>query len=91
MSAHCRSCGAEIFWAVTESGKAMPIDAKPTSTGNLVLRDHTDNVGTVQVLDSPMTVLDAKKAGARDDEPRFTSHFATCPNSASHRKPKVKK
>lgn len=26
---NCRSCHAEIIWAKTESGKAMPLDAKP--------------------------------------------------------------
>jgi len=25
----CRSCKAEIIWAATESGRAMPLDAKP--------------------------------------------------------------
>lgn len=25
----CRSCGAPIVWVVTESGKRMPLDAKP--------------------------------------------------------------
>jgi hypothetical protein len=27
--ANCRSCGAEIVWAKTERGKAIPLDAKP--------------------------------------------------------------
>lgn len=27
----CRSCGAEIVWAVTPAGKMMPLDAKPVA------------------------------------------------------------
>lgn len=36
-TAKCRSCGAAIIWCVTGNGKKMPIDARPTDTGNLVL------------------------------------------------------
>ena len=27
--AHCKACGAEIVWAKTTNGKAMPLDARP--------------------------------------------------------------
>src|SRR5205823_2428088 len=34
----CRSCSAEILWAITAlARKAMPIDVEPSPTGNLVL------------------------------------------------------
>ncbi len=31
----CRSCGALIFFAKTEAGKQMPLDAKPTKAWTL--------------------------------------------------------
>lgn len=37
MSAFCRSCGAEIVWAVTDSGKRMPVDAEPFQRSVVVL------------------------------------------------------
>lgn len=35
----CKSCGAEIVWAVTDLGRKMPLDAKPTEHGTFVLHD----------------------------------------------------
>lgn len=37
--ANCRSCGAEIIWAKTLSGKAMPLDAEPVLGGRIRLED----------------------------------------------------
>lgn len=34
----CRSCGAEILWAVTANGKRMPLDAQPVP-GLFAIRD----------------------------------------------------
>lgn len=36
---NCRSCGVEVVWVVTEAGKKMPVDAKPTEKGNLLLEN----------------------------------------------------
>ena len=73
----CSSCGASIIWCKTESGKAMPLDAEPVPDGNIQL----DSQGQATYM----------KKG--DDERwhnvvRFKSHFATCPNAATHRKKK---
>jgi hypothetical protein len=38
----CRSCGAEIFWAITPTGKRAPIDAKPER--RFILHPGEDNV-----------------------------------------------
>lgn len=69
----CASCSASIFWARTGSGKAIPIDAAPTPTGNVELDGDT-----------------AKSWGTSHEWPegavRYTSHFATCPHAAEHRK-----
>lgn len=70
--AACKSCEAPITWARTESGKAMPLDEKPVAGGTFVY------VGGV-----------ARRATPDDDQlhrERYTSHFATCPDAAAHRK-----
>lgn len=72
--ATCRSRGAAIIWAKTESGKSIPLDATPTERGNMVLID-----GTVRVVKGPHEY---------PEEDRFTSHFATCPQHQQWRKKK---
>lgn len=71
----CRSCGAQIIWARTERGKAMPVDAQSTPDGNLVLTEE------------PTGELIAR-VDARPMRQRYTSHFQTCPNADSHRRPR---
>jgi len=72
---NCKSCGARISWAKTDAGKNIPLDEVPNPRGNLV---RTDLKGGVRV--------------AKEDDPpelvRWISHFATCPNAASHRRSK---
>jgi len=61
-TAKCRSCGAEIVWLKTSTGKSMPVD-------------------TESVVDEAATIFDPVQ---------MTSHFATCPDAAKHRKTKSK-
>lgn len=71
----CRSCGAPIVWAtVRTSGRRIPLDAEPSSAGNVLL--HSD--GTCQVL---IRGLQIAVAGAT----WHTSHLATC-HADHHRK-----
>lgn len=71
----CGSCGASIWWSVTEAGKSMPIDATPDPDG-IVFIDR----GVAKVLGPIELALLAEGA------PRWTSHFATCPNADEHRR-----
>jgi hypothetical protein len=73
----CRSCGAEIIWCKTESGKATPLDAVPV--------DAT-KVDRTCILDNGVARFGA--IDCRHDEPHYVSHFSTCLNGARHRKPK---
>jgi predicted secreted protein len=71
----CQSCDGAVFWARTEAGKAMLVDAESRSDGNLELLD--DDPPRVRVV--------------RPDQPtmtghRYVSHFGTCPNADSHRR-----
>ncbi len=72
MPAQCRSCEALVIWAETASGKKMPLDAEPSEAGTFVY-------------------LGGKTRKANDEDkqllrPRHTSHFATCPDAAQHRR-----
>lgn len=73
MASKCQSCGATITWAKTENGRAMPLDAAPVDNGNM------------QVVDG-VAIIVGDLLSPGDDGPRYVSHFATCPNSAAHRR-----
>lgn len=72
----CQSCGARIYWATTEAGRDMPVDASPYPDGNLA------------TFLSPEGLIVRKYDGhaVQKDAPRRKSHFATCPQAAQHRK-----
>lgn len=70
---HCRTCGAPVRWVKTASGRAMPLDAEPVERGNVVLRDGR-------------AVYVSKGNPAEQNEPRYVSHFATCPQSRDWRR-----
>ncbi len=79
MPSFCRSCKAEIRWAKTDLGRPIPIDAEPAEDGTLVLRE----------TGGELKALNAASFG-EEDEPRFKTHFATCPFADEHRKPGVR-
>lgn len=68
--ATCRSCGAQIRWVMTESGKRMPVDAKPEK--RIVIDPLGERLGS-----------DAPTARVVDT---YVSHFATCAFAAQHRR-----
>ncbi len=74
--AACSKCKASITWVVTESGKSMPIDSRPSPDGN-VIYDGTGQ-DRVRVL----------KKDEETGQQRFKSHFATCPYAGGFRKPR---
>jgi hypothetical protein len=75
----CRSCGAEVVWAVTPGGKRMPVDPEPVVDGNVHL-DRRQNPPLAQVIGSAPTLYDEEPADV------YVSHFATCPNADRHRR-----
>jgi hypothetical protein len=76
----CRSCGGEIVWAQTERGKRAPIDAEPNPLGDVVLRARTEPTGQGWRDVEPLAIFGVPDE-AFPDEPRHTSHFATCPDA----------
>lgn len=72
--ARCRTCRAPIIWASSYGGARIPMDADPNA-GKFAL--HMDEHGTVHA-----DMTEAPASG----EPRYTSHFATCPDAEQHRR-----
>ncbi len=77
----CRACSAPMLWCVwPSSGKKMPVDAAPVADGNIVITIHGGTGGELRC------------EKYRENEPthqnrnRYTSHFATCPESAELKK-----
>lgn len=60
-------------WATTTTGKAMPLDERPSLEGNVALRRD----GMVAVLGGE----DLRAARARGDA-LYMPHHATCPQAA---------
>jgi len=80
--ATCTSCGAPIRWAVTKNGKRMPVDATPSSDGNVVLIPRLrGEAPEAHVYRDPTDAA----AGAPDGD-TYLSHFSTCPNARAHRR-----
>ena len=80
----CRSCNAEVLWAVWPSGKRMPVDAvadnrPPPKGGDLVLSLQGGEFGHLIVHKYDPQRHDAKRN-------RYTSHFSTCAQADEWRK-----
>ena len=78
MTAICRTCGAQIIWAVTAASlrtrrrKLIPLDVADDSPGNIVISGETSDA-------RPVAEVVAAGKGTR------ISHFVTCPNADQHR------
>lgn len=70
----CRSCGDDIVWAVTETGRRMPLDAKPVAGGLFVMVGGKARKATAE--------------DDRLHRDRYTSHFATCAQADDWRQPR---
>lgn len=80
-TAKCETCIAPILWVVMlkngVASKPAPLDARPVASGNIVVRPgkQSDKLyGRVVAADQFV------------GEPRYLSHFATCPGASQHRR-----
>lgn len=92
----CKSCRAAIRWARTTAGRAIPLDYLPDDAGRFVVERRGRDVIAVEVRE--LLPLDEPDANSPEDvghtgpvqppreTPRYTSHFATCPQAAQHRR-----
>lgn len=80
--ARCRSCGAEIVWATSPTGKAMPLNAKPDPMGNVRVFGPSGARSAVVLAGEKLDA--ARSHGAS----LFMPHHATCPDGRAWRKKK---
>ena len=74
---NCRSCGAEIRWAVTDNGKRIPLDAEPRDDGNVHIYNRV-----AYVLDvNGAAIVEHRRSG----DSLYVSHFATCKDAPKWR------
>jgi len=84
----CRSCNANILWAVTTKGKRIPIDPTPVEDGNirLVVRENHLPPLALVVDFAQRERIGTLREMKEDRVELFKSHFATCPNAQKHRR-----
>lgn len=85
--ATCRSCEAPILWAATERGKMMPLDETAVNAPGPLGRPGV----MPDSLRGLFTFVNGKARSATEDDrklhrPLYTSHFASCPDAAGHRR-----
>ena len=69
-----KSCGAPVFWCETENGKRIHNNLRRDTDGNVTI------VGGNKGQKMPLAVV------GQPGEGTHTSHFATCPQAADHRR-----
>jgi len=77
----CAGCGAPIAWFKSDASRQiMPLDPDPVPDGNIVIRGGW------------AVVVGASLMGptAEPGEPKYKSHFATCPKASQFRRTKRK-
>lgn len=82
----CRSCGAQVIWALHTSGKPSPFDAEPHDDGEweiLYRRGETPTVVHVQ----PGQLQIGQGTGDGYASHLHRPHWATCPQADQWRNP----
>ncbi len=84
----CRSCGAEIEWAKTPSGKNIPLDKEPEVDGNILVSMRGIGLAPLAIAQSKEQIETLRSQAKATGQLHllFKSHFATCPNAKQHRK-----
>lgn len=72
----CKTCKAEIRWAMTPAGKAAPIDRLAVESGNVLLLQPT---GLGKLLAITLTGAALEEA-RKQHVPLRLNHWATCPD-----------
>jgi hypothetical protein len=105
MSDVCKSCGAELEWAITTEGHRIPLDKVPVPDGNIVFDYEPGGATTVlpgqvpvterhlvaRVLTKPQLERLRGEALPGLEVRLYKSHFATCPDAKNFRKPRPRK
>lgn len=81
----CRSCGADVWWAITVAGKRMPVELAPASAPGATAdiwqagqRLPARGGFTLQWIGGELLAIAATSG---DRAPFYVSHFSTCPDA----------
>lgn len=77
----CTTCGKSIIWALTETGKRMPVDAQQNALGRVLLCYEVDGLNNA-VGEQLVVAAPADHPGW----PRWSNHFATCTKATPFRR-----
>lgn len=78
---NCRTCNARIIWVITRAGKNMPVNAEPSTGGNIELR-YSGRTYPLAIVLSQRAAAEQAAAGVG----LHISHFVTCPDAPAWRK-----
>ncbi len=76
--AACSACKAPIYWALTDSGKWMPVDVEINELGNVVLDNNPGQQAPLARVLGKRSLFDPEQPWSQGE--RRHSHFTTCPN-----------
>ena len=80
----CRSCGADIIWIITKTGRKMPCNAEP------IFFDLADMKGEgVKTFVKDDGTIAIGIENPEGQEVGYISHFATCPEADKWRTKKI--
>jgi hypothetical protein len=77
----CTTCGAQIIWCRTETGKRISLDANPSAEGNLTL-------GLGELLPTAYSVSRGRR---KPGQLLYKKHLASCKQEMAHRQKTPKK
>jgi len=82
----CNGCGAPMVWAMTTTGRRIPLDAAASDQGPVPLEVEDGNLAptgrTVDTRHGPTVEVEYVRAGAGVHR----THFATCPKADEFRR-----
>jgi hypothetical protein len=78
---NCRYCGATIKWVETNKGKLMPVDPE------LISSDDCEHGDFLVTEDGRVLKVDHSRNDYESTD-GYVSHFATCPDANTARKPR---
>jgi hypothetical protein len=75
--ARCRDCNAVVVWALTDTGRRMPVDFEPSPQGTLEL--FTEHFPDGSPVDPGVQRVRRQPPNRPPGSPAWSIHWATCP------------
>lgn len=75
--ARCHDCRAVVVWALTDTGRRMPVNFEPDPQGTLEL--FTEHFPDGEPVDPGVQRVRRRPPGRPASSPAWSTHWATCP------------